>query len=120
MKPIRKNWVRSGLAFSGLVVALLSVSNSIPPISQKAVAQDQFNAADMQRVVNQYCLACHNDALATSGLSLQTVDFTRIANHAETLEKVVKSQAVTLGRMDENIKAIRDSVEKMANRDTEN
>ena len=29
----------------------------------------------------------------------------------EALEKVVQSQAVTLGRMDENIKAIRNSVE---------
>ncbi len=37
----------------------------------------------------------------------------------ESLEKIVQSQAVTLGRMDENIKAIRHSVEKMANRDTE-
>lgn len=37
----------------------------------------------------------------------------------EVLEKIVQSQAVTLGRMDENIKAIRDSVEKMAGRDTE-
>ena len=37
----------------------------------------------------------------------------------EALEKVVQSQAGTLGRMDENIKAIRHSVEKMANRDTE-
>ena len=37
----------------------------------------------------------------------------------EALEKVVQSQAVTLGRMDENIKAIRHSVEKMANKDTE-
>ena len=37
----------------------------------------------------------------------------------EALEKIVQSQAVTLGRMDENIKAIRNSVEKMANKDTE-
>ena len=37
----------------------------------------------------------------------------------EALEKVVQSKAVTLGRMDENIKAIRHSVEKMANKDTE-
>ena len=37
----------------------------------------------------------------------------------EALKKIVQSQAVTLGRMDENIKAIRNSVEKMANRDTE-
>lgn len=36
----------------------------------------------------------------------------------EALEKIVQSQAVTLGRMDENIKAIRHSVEKMANKDT--
>lgn len=35
----------------------------------------------------------------------------------ETVEKTVQSQAVMLGRIDENIKAIRSSVEKMANRD---
>lgn len=34
----------------------------------------------------------------------------------ETVEKTVQSQAVMLGRIDENIKAIRSSVEKMANR----
>lgn len=31
-----------------------------------------------------------------------------------TLEQTVQSQAVTMGRMDENIKAIRDAVEAMA------
>jgi len=35
----------------------------------------------------------------------------------ETVEKTVQSQAIMLGRIDENIKAIRSSVEKMANRD---
>ena len=33
-----------------------------------------------------------------------------------TLESVVQTQAVTTARMDENIKAIRDAVEKMAQR----
>lgn len=33
-----------------------------------------------------------------------------------TLESVVQSQAVTMARMDENIKAIRDAVEMMATR----
>ena len=33
-----------------------------------------------------------------------------------TLESVVQNQAVTMGRMDENIKAIRSAVEMMANR----
>lgn len=31
-----------------------------------------------------------------------------------TLEQIVQNQAVTMGRMDENIKAIRDAVEAMA------
>ena len=34
----------------------------------------------------------------------------------ETVEKTVQSQAIMLGRIDENIKAIRSSVEKMASR----
>jgi len=46
-------------------------------------------------------------------------DLIKHETRIEALEAVVQSQAVTLGRMDENIKAIRDSVEKMANRDTE-
>tara|TARA_B100000780_G_scaffold99703_1_gene69642 strand:- start:1389 stop:1718 length:330 start_codon:yes stop_codon:yes gene_type:complete len=33
------------------------------------------------------------------------------------LENIVQSQAVTMGRMDENIKAIRIAIEKMSNRD---
>lgn len=53
-------------------------------------AQPEFAAADMQQVVNQYCLACHNDALATADLSLQHIDFARPGDHAEILEEVVK------------------------------
>lgn len=34
----------------------------------------------------------------------------------ESLEKIVQSQAVTMARMDENIKAIRTAVESMASR----
>ena len=90
MKPIRKNWIGSSLAISALVAAVIGLSDSNPFLSQPASAQEAFGTNDMQQVVNQYCLACHNDALATSGLSLQSVDFTRIATHAETLEKIVK------------------------------
>ncbi|NKB33842.1 MAG: DUF1592 domain-containing protein [Pseudomonadales bacterium] len=90
MQPIRKNWIGTGLTISALVVGVIGLSNSSQLISQQASAQEPFGADDMQQVVNQYCLACHNDALATSGLSLQNVSFTDIATHAETLEKVVK------------------------------
>ena len=45
-----------------------------------------------------------------------TRDLARHEARIETLEKTVQSQAVTLGRIDENLKAIRDLVERMARR----
>ncbi len=42
-------------------------------------------------------------------------DIIRNETRLGSLENIVQAQAVTLGRMDENIKAIRESVEKMAN-----
>ncbi|MCB1669845.1 MAG: DUF1592 domain-containing protein [Gammaproteobacteria bacterium] len=53
-------------------------------------AEPEFGAAQMQQLVNSYCLTCHNDALATAGFSLQSVDFSNVGDHAEALEKVVK------------------------------
>lgn len=53
-------------------------------------ATPDFDEYAMQRVVNTYCLACHNDALATADLSLQQIDFSRPDRHAEVMEKMVK------------------------------
>lgn len=50
-----------------------------------------------------------------SAVKANARDIIRNETRLESLETIVQSQAVTLGRMDENIKAIRDSVEKMAN-----
>ena len=41
-------------------------------------------------------------------------DLVRQETRISTLEKTVQSQAVSLGRIDENIKAIRNLVERMA------
>lgn len=43
-------------------------------------------------------------------------DLLRQETRINTLEKTVQSQAVSLGRIDENIKAIRDLVEDMSKR----
>ena len=40
----------------------------------------------------------------------------RLETRTGQLETVVQSQAITMARMDENIKAIRDAVEAMANK----
>ena len=84
---------RKLIGVSGIaVLALLAVSLmlSFPSLNRGSLAQELFGADDMRQMVNTYCLACHNDALATSGLSLQQVDFANPGPHAEVLEAVVK------------------------------
>jgi len=51
-----------------------------------------------------------------NAVSNNTKDILRQEVRLEALEKMVQQQALTLVRMDENIKAIRDSVERMADR----
>ena len=51
-----------------------------------------------------------------SAVDTNTKELTRHEVRIETLERTVQAQAVTLARIDENLKAIRDIVEQMANR----
>ena len=92
MKPIWKSWKHLGLIFgiSGLTLIGIPFSSQIANNSANAQEQSDFSAQDMTQIANQYCLACHNDVLATSGLSLQNIDFKDINNNAEIFEKVVK------------------------------
>jgi mono/diheme cytochrome c family protein len=74
----------------GTSLVLWAVLTTVWPGSRTPSAAEAFGAPDMQQVVNSYCISCHNDTLATAGLSLQSVDFTKPANHADTFEKIVK------------------------------
>jgi len=47
-----------------------------------------------QAMVNQYCVACHNDKLKTAGISLEKRDFSAIPQDAETWEKVIRKLKV--------------------------
>ena len=49
-----------------------------------------------------------------SAVKYNSRDLVRQETRINTLEKTVQSQAVSLGRIDENIKAIRNLVERMA------
>ena len=46
-------------------------------------------ARDLSGVVQQYCVACHNDQLLTGNLSLQGFDVEAAAQNAETAESVI-------------------------------
>ena len=49
-----------------------------------------------------------------SRVEINTSDIVRLEVRTDKLEEIVQSQAVTLGRMDENIKSIRVILEGMA------
>ena len=47
------------------------------------------SADDARAILDRYCVGCHSDRLRTAGLTLQAVDLTSPAAHAETLEKAI-------------------------------
>jgi hypothetical protein len=49
-----------------------------------------LNGLPSRALLDKYCVTCHNDRLKTANLSLQTLDLTKIADHAEVWEKVVR------------------------------
>jgi hypothetical protein len=46
-------------------------------------------AADVQALVNTYCVTCHNKVSAVAGLVLDTIDATRPASNPQVWEKVI-------------------------------
>jgi cytochrome c551/c552 len=62
-------------------------AQSTPPVPSPAAS----SAATPQRaVLDKYCVSCHNDRLKTANLSLQGLDLTAIADHADVWEKVIR------------------------------
>ena len=47
-------------------------------------------SAPHHALVNQYCLACHNDRLQTGGLALESINEQKLSENWETWEKVVR------------------------------
>ena len=57
--------------------------------ARHASASGKQDAID-RSLIDQYCITCHNTRLMTAGLSLETVDLTKVEAHAEILEKVIR------------------------------
>ncbi|MDG1026697.1 MAG: DUF1592 domain-containing protein [Gammaproteobacteria bacterium] len=88
MMPISISWLKSLVLLALVGVGLLF--QSFQSANGASSNTQNFTAADMSQLTNQYCLACHNDSLATAGLSLQGLDYADTTQHAETMEKMVK------------------------------
>ncbi len=93
-----------------LVVILAAISTVTAPASVgRAQVQGAFavtrqpdgsrrvTSAPVRALLNQYCVSCHNERLRTSGLSLETIDFSDVGADAEVWEKVLRK--LRLGAM---------------------
>jgi mono/diheme cytochrome c family protein len=83
----------------GRVAAVLTIAVWLTAVSSTAPrAQAQREAAtpneDLERTITQYCATCHNErtrtAATASGVVLDHVDFTRLAQDGEMWEKVIR------------------------------
>ena len=58
--------------------------------SPPGAAQAPTPAPKMRALLDQYCVTCHSDRVKTANLSLQGLDLTKVADHAELWEKVIR------------------------------
>jgi hypothetical protein len=84
--------------------------------------QESWHLSKSVPITFIFAIACQTVALVwyvstlDSAVDTNTKEITRHEVRIDTLERTVQAQAVTLARIDENLKAIRDIVEQMANR----
>jgi hypothetical protein len=77
-----------------LAVAVWSVAVSSSAPRGAIAARIAAPTADLSRTITQYCATCHNErnrtAATASGVVLDHVDFTRLAQDGEMWEKVIR------------------------------
>jgi mono/diheme cytochrome c family protein len=80
------------------VVALVSMSCVVAPFAHRVQGQASppetltASAPPPRAMFDKYCLGCHNQRLRSGGLTLDAtaIDLTRVGDHAEVFEKVVR------------------------------
>jgi mono/diheme cytochrome c family protein len=105
MTMVRPGTLGITLALAALTVmsAVRLTGQSTPPspgrsspsgVSEKtdlsAGASAKADSTTPRALLDKYCVTCHSDRLKTANLSLQGLDLTTVADHAEVWEKVIR------------------------------
>lgn len=87
----KKHWQLSIVFFTGILVAIYA---GIPSQAQRASSTD---TTAQRALIEDYCIACHNQKTKTADISLQGLDFNEVGNNAAVWEKVLRK--VRTGQM---------------------
>src|SRR5688572_21947784 len=72
----------AALSWGSSLRAAQSQGNSSAAASPAAITQQKA-------LIDQYCVSCHNQKTKTAGLALDTLDLTKLPEHAEIWEKAI-------------------------------
>ena len=64
-----------------------ATASEVQPQPARAATTSSLNP---QALLDKYCVTCHSNRLKTANLSLQGLDLTKVADHAEVWEKVIR------------------------------
>jgi mono/diheme cytochrome c family protein len=79
------------LAILRLAFALLGVAILVPGSNPVRAAQGPPVTKSAERaLLDQYCVTCHNQRVGTANIAFETMDLSRLGDHAEVWEKVVR------------------------------
>src|SRR5262245_30883847 len=79
------------LAATAIALGIVSAGSSGLRAQQAAAPQTALPAAiaPYKATIDQYCVTCHNQRAKTAGLALDTLDMTKLPEHADVWEKAI-------------------------------
>jgi hypothetical protein len=78
------------LGCAGLLMGGSWVQTQTPAAGGAPAVTAAPAVAVLRPTLDRYCVTCHSDRLRTAGLSLQSLDDTRVADHPDVWEKVAR------------------------------
>src|SRR5262245_25530454 len=84
----RRRPMKLRAALIALCVWVAAVPNAAAP--QRPASATESSVSDRRATLDRYCVTCHNQRSKTGGLALDALDPSRVSNHPEIWEAVVR------------------------------
>src|SRR5688572_8165266 len=84
-----KHYIVGAAALAFAALSWGSGLRAAQPQGNPAAAGSPAAISQQKALIDQYCVTCHNQRTKTAGLALDTLDLTKLPEHAEIWEKAI-------------------------------